>query len=173
MQSGVNIRNLKRELAEVMSLKPLQGLTVPQALEAARAEYSRRERNYQLWAVDRSNERAYRQARAALDVIEHVVRVLEVATTPAPVAQAAPVAHLATAAASVAAKPTKERCPHYGAIRRFFGYARGAKLNTKNEDAIRDALAGFVGRTLETRADLSGIEWSQAAEAVRRGALAW
>lgn len=151
--------NVNQELAEVLNLKPLQGLTVPQALEAARAEYSIRLRHFQMRAVDRRNERAYCQARAAFEVIEHVVAVLESAMTPEP--------------APVAAKVERARCPHHKQIRTFFSFARGAMLDTRDEDAMRDALSRFVGRELETRADLSGSEWACAADAVKRGKLVW
>jgi hypothetical protein len=85
--------------------------------------------------------------------------------TPEPIAHVAPVAAVA--------KPVQARCPHYKAIRAFFGCARGAMLDTRDEDAMRDALAAFVGPELETRADLSAGEWATTADAVRRGALVW
>jgi hypothetical protein len=82
--------------------------------------------------------------RAALEVIEHVLQVLEAATTlePAPVAQPAPV------------KPSA-RCPWHSAIRYFFGCAKGAALDAKDEAAMREALAAFIGRQIGSCSELS------------------
>ncbi len=65
------------------------------------------------------------------------------------------------------------RCAWYRLIRAFYGAAQSRKLDTKNDEAIRAALAGFVGRSLSSRADLQPLEWHDAAQAVRLGKLAW
>jgi hypothetical protein len=65
------------------------------------------------------------------------------------------------------------RCPWFRLIRAFYGAAQGRNLDTKNDEAIRAALGRFVGRNIESRAELRAGEWNDAAAAVRRGQLAW
>ncbi len=109
--------------------------------------------------------------------------------TQAPVAQAAhnaPQAAQSAARVIVAAKcetgaqraterpqVPQVKCAWFRLIRAFYGAAQGRKLDTRDEDAMRDALARFVGRNIESRAELKAGEWNAAADAVRRGALAW
>jgi len=82
---------------------------------------------------------------------------------------AAPVA--VGSAQSVASSRT--RCAWHSAIRYFFGQAKGAALDTKDECAMRDALAAFIGRAIGSRSELSAGEWLQCGDAVKYGRLAW
>jgi hypothetical protein len=65
------------------------------------------------------------------------------------------------------------RCAWFSAIRRFYGCAQGAALDTKAEDAMRAALSAFLGRTINTRRELSAGDWLLAGDAVKFGRLVW
>lgn len=69
--------------------------------------------------------------------------------------------------------PVKVRCPFYREIRRFFAIARDNGLNTKNDDAIRDALAKALNRNIQSRDELNGADWSFAGDMVKMGVLTW
>jgi hypothetical protein len=73
----------------------------------------------------------------------------------------------------IATERAQVKCAWFRLIRAFYGAAQGRNLDTKNDEAIRAALARFVGRNIESRAELRAGEWNAAADAVRRGALAW
>ena len=85
----------------------------------------------------------------------------ETAPEPAPVKQTQP------------RKAQAPRCPFYGSIRQCFGFARGAGLDTKNDAAMREAFARFLGRDIASRDELNGFDWSICADGIRRGALVW
>ncbi len=70
-------------------------------------------------------------------------------------------------------KASAPRCPFYGSIRRCFGFARGAGLDTKNDAAMREACARFLGRDIASRDELRGADWSICADGIRRGVLVW
>jgi hypothetical protein len=91
----------------------------------------------------------------------------QAAQSAARVIVAAPVAQ----AAQRATERPQVKCAWFRLIRAFYGAAQGRKLDTRDEDAMRDALARFVGRNIESRAELKAGEWN--ADAVRRGQLAW
>ncbi len=75
----------------------------------------------------------------------------------------------------VAAPPvaTKGKSPRYVAVQSFFGAAKTAGLDAKNEDRSRGAVSLFVGRRIESRAELANHEWSICADAIRDGRLFW
>lgn len=83
------------------------------------------------------------------------------APEPAPVKQSQP------------RKASAPRCPSYGSIRACFGFARGAGLDTKDDAAMREAFARFLGRDIASRDELNGFDWSSCADGIRRGELAW
>jgi len=85
----------------------------------------------------------------------------EAAQVPAPVKQSQP------------RKAQAPRCPFYGSIRQCFGFARGAGLDTKNDQAMREAFARFLGRDIASRDELRGFDWSICADGIRRGVLVW
>jgi hypothetical protein len=78
-------------------------------------------------------------------------------------------------AAPVAVKPIKVRCAHYLSIKTFFAVARDAGLDTTatSRDRVRGALGVFVGRRLASRNEVTGPEWSGAAQAIKTGRLFW
>jgi hypothetical protein len=83
-------------------------------------------------------------------------------------------AQLAPIAATLEPKAAKTKTPCAWAkeIRRFFAIAREHGLD-RNEDRSRGALSLFLGRRIESRAELNGREWSICADAIRDGRLFW
>ncbi len=65
------------------------------------------------------------------------------------------------------------RCPFYNCIRQFFACAQEQGLNTKDDAAMREALGGYFNIQLDTRKEMTGSMWLEAASAVRIRALAW
>lgn len=147
---------LKAEIEEVLNLKPLRGLTVAQALEAAKAERADREANFRYWALRGPVGRGYHTACKRIEAIEYVIAVLDAAQLPAaPVAERAP------------------RCPFYREIRRCYAIAREAGLDTEADEAMRAAFARYLGRTVPTRETLCGADWARVANAIKGKRLAW
>lgn len=64
-------------------------------------------------------------------------------------------------------------CAHYKAIRRTFAIAKYRGLNTNNESAMRRAFGRALGRPIESRAEMSGGDWTTCADMMKRNALAW
>ncbi len=60
-----------------------------------------------------------------------------------------------------------------GAMRGFFKAAQADGRDTKNADGMRAALAGYLGRMVNSRRDLSAGEWSEATAGLEMGLLAW
>ncbi len=83
--------------------------------------------------------------------------------------------------APVKARPTateretkgRARCAWYRAIRRAFGIAKGAGLDTKADAAMRAAIGAMLGRTVATRCALTAGDWLAVGDGIRRGELAW
>jgi hypothetical protein len=158
----IEIANLTEELAAVMALRWTQGYTVEQALCIARQKQEAIQANYRLWAANPTNDRALREARENAIAISYVCRVLE-AGAALEQAQEAP------------AKSTfkRTRCPYAKAIREFMAVAREAGLDVTAKDRCRGALGQFLGKRVESRADLTGRDWAVCASGVRMGRLAW
>ncbi len=76
-------------------------------------------------------------------------------------------------AAKVEAKPTKSRCPHYKAIRRFFAVAKSAGLNCDNKKGMRAAFSAMLGKTVTTRADLQAADYGRAIQNIENGLMWW
>ncbi len=71
------------------------------------------------------------------------------------------------------AKVEKKRCQHYGAIKEFFAVAREMGMDTTAKDRARGAVGMLLGKRVESRASLTGPEWSFATNALRMGKLTW
>ena len=67
----------------------------------------------------------------------------------------------------------RPRCAHYKAIRRTFAIAKDRGLNVKDEAAMRWAFGRALGRTIETREEMTGNDWQAVGDMMKRGALAW
>ncbi len=67
----------------------------------------------------------------------------------------------------------RARCAWYRAIRRAYGCAVGAGLDTKADVAMRAAIGALLGRAVATRSDLTAGEWLSVGDAVKLGALSW
>ncbi len=80
---------------------------------------------------------------------------------------------VAVEAVAVEAKPAKARCPHYKAIQQFMAIAREAGLDSNAKDRCRGAVGALLGRRIESRADLTGTEWTAMGAAVKAGKLIW
>jgi hypothetical protein len=102
-------------------------------------------------------------ASSEVDAVKSFIEYLESGETPddAPARVAAP----------VAAKPV--RCPWAREIRRCFAIASEHGLDTRNDEAMRKAFSAFLGRDIETREDMSGLEWVRVANAVKYDGLTW
>jgi hypothetical protein len=89
--------------------------------------------------------------------------------------EAAPVAAQAPKVEAPATKPAKVRCAHYASIKTFFAVARDAGLDTTgaSRDRVRGALGVWLGRRLASRNEVTGAEWSGAAQAIKTGRLFW
>jgi hypothetical protein len=59
------------------------------------------------------------------------------------------------------------------AMKAFFKAAQSDGMDTKNADGMRAALAGYLGRVVNSRRDLSAGEWREAAAGVECCLLAW
>ena len=140
-------------ITEVMQLKPLEGLTFSQALEVACIELADREANFAFWA-DRRNERAYQNAVRRFETMREVVGVLESANAPQAV-------------------KARTRCPHYATIRRTFGFAIAAGLDTKADEAMRAAIGKLLGRDIPSRESLRAGDWERVGDAIKSSQLAW
>jgi hypothetical protein len=64
-------------------------------------------------------------------------------------------------------------CMRVRAMRRFFGFAVSAGLDTAADDAMRSALGNFLGRYLWRRKAVSACEWMVCGDAVQAGILIW
>ncbi len=166
------MQNTTSELREAMNLAPLRGLTVAQALEVARIEYSNRLRNWQLWAARPTNQRALDAARVRLSNIEYVLRVLESAPAPGSARSAAPQRAVKRPPAPTVARV---RCRHYRAIRRAFAIAIERHLDTSAsaDEEMRAAFSSFLGRRIAHRDELTGGEWLLLGDAIKSRQLAW
>lgn len=67
----------------------------------------------------------------------------------------------------------KVRCPHYAAIKEFFAVAKEKGLDTAQKDRARGAVGMLLGKRIESRAALTGEEWTFATSALRMGKLIW
>jgi hypothetical protein len=67
----------------------------------------------------------------------------------------------------------KPRCPWAAAIRRAFGIAKGAGLDTRADDAMRAAIGAMLGRAVSSRSHLTAGDWLLVGDGIRRGELAW
>lgn len=59
------------------------------------------------------------------------------------------------------------------AMKAFFKAAQQDGMDVKNADGMRVALAGYLGRMVNSRCDLSAGEWREAAEGINCCLLAW
>lgn len=82
-------------------------------------------------------------------------------------------AQIAPAQAVKPAKVAKPRCQHYAAIKEFFMVAREMGMDTAAKDRARGAVGMLLGKRIESRASLTGSEWSFATNALRCGKLTW
>jgi hypothetical protein len=76
----------------------------------------------------------------------------------------------------VEAKPAKVRCPHYATIKAFFAAAKENGLDTVTEagkDRCRGALGLYIGKRINSRAELSANDWENGITAVKAGILFW
>ncbi len=96
-----------------------------------------------------------------------------VPATPQPPIEAAPAIVPAAPVIARHSATAPARCPWHSAIRYFFGQAKGAALDTKDEAAMRGALAVFIGRDITSRSQLSAADWLLAGDAVKFGRLVW
>jgi hypothetical protein len=67
----------------------------------------------------------------------------------------------------------RARCAWYRAIRRAYGCAQGAGLDTKADAAMRAAIGAMLGRSVASRSELSAGEWLSVGDGIRRGEVAW
>ncbi len=65
------------------------------------------------------------------------------------------------------------RCLWAAAIRRAFGIAKGAGLDTRADAAMRAAIGAMLGRAVATRCELTAGDWLAVGDGIRRGELAW
>jgi hypothetical protein len=73
-----------------------------------------------------------------------------------------------------AAKPAKPvRCPWAREIRRCFAIASEHGLDTRNDEAMRKAFSAFLGHPVESREDLTGLDWLRCANRIKTGELSW
>ncbi len=92
--------------------------------------------------------------------------------TPAPAAlPVAPV--IARHSATERETATQPRCLWAAAIRRAFGIAKGAGLDTRADEAMRAAIGALLGRAVATRSELTAGDWLAVGDGIRRGELAW
>ena len=97
---------------------------------------------------------------------------------PQPPQTALPAA-LPVAVASASQRATEQqetaqpRCLWAAAIRRAFGIAKGAGLDTRADAAMRAAIGAMLGRAVTTRSELTAGDWLAVGDGIRRGELAW
>jgi hypothetical protein len=92
--------------------------------------------------------------------------------TPAPAAL--PVAPVkARQTATEQQETAQPRCLWAAAIRRAFGIAKGAGLDTRADAAMRAAIGAMLGRAVATRSELTAGDWLAVGDGIRRGELAW
>jgi hypothetical protein len=84
---------------------------------------------------------------------------------------AAPV--LARHSATAQQETAKPRCLWAVAIRRAFGIAKGAGLDTRADEPMRAAVGRYLGRAVATRSALTAGDWLSVGDGIRRGELAW
>jgi hypothetical protein len=68
------------------------------------------------------------------------------------------------------------RCAHYQTIRAFFQAARESGLDTVSEaakDRCRGALGVYIGKRIESRAELTACDWENGITGVKAGVLFW
>ena len=89
--------------------------------------------------------------------------------------EAAPVVVEAPAVEAPTAKPVKARCKHFKAIQTFFAIARDAGLDTSAaaKPKMRHAMETFMGRCVDSRAEVTGAEWAAMGAAIKSGKLFW
>jgi hypothetical protein len=88
--------------------------------------------------------------------------------------QARAFAALAPVEATPAVK--KPRCPHYATIKAFFSAAKESGLDTVTEAGklrCRGALGLYIGRRIESRAELTANDWENGITGVKAGVLFW
>lgn len=59
------------------------------------------------------------------------------------------------------------------AMRAFYRTAKADGMDTKDADGMRAALAGYLGRMVKSRRDLSAGEWRECAVGIEVCLLAW
>ncbi len=59
------------------------------------------------------------------------------------------------------------------AMKAFFKAAQADGMDTKAADGMRAALAGYLGRMVNSRRDLSAGEWAEATCGLEMGLLGW
>jgi hypothetical protein len=59
------------------------------------------------------------------------------------------------------------------AMKAFFRAAQADGMDTKDADGMRAALAGYLGRMVQSRRDLSAGEWREATAGIECCILAW
>ena len=117
-------------------------------------------------------ERYHRAQADALAAMQGVHLATAHAIEAAPAAlPVAPV--IARHSATEREEPTKPRCSWVAAIRRCFGIAKGAGLDTKADEAMRAAIGAMLGRVVASRSELTAHEWLSVGDGIRRGELAW
>lgn len=68
------------------------------------------------------------------------------------------------------------RCPHYATIKTFFAAAREYGLDTISEagkDRCRGALGVYLGKRINSRAELTANDWENGITGVKSGVLFW
>jgi hypothetical protein len=117
-------------------------------------------------------ERYHRAQADALAAMQNTQQATAAAPDALPAAlPAAPV--LARQIATERQEPTNPRCSWVAAIRRCFGLAKGAGLDTKADEAMRAAIGAMLGRAVASRSELSASDWLDVGDGIRRGELAW
>jgi hypothetical protein len=75
-----------------------------------------------------------------------------------------------------AAPVKKPRCPHYATIKAFFQAAKESGLDTISDagkDRCRGALGVYLGKRIESRAELMACDWENGITAIKAGVLFW
>jgi hypothetical protein len=75
--------------------------------------------------------------------------------------------------AEMAVEREKPRCGWATSIRRAFGLAKGAGLDTRDDEGMRAAISEYLGRAVASRSELSVGDWWLVAEGIERAELCW
>jgi hypothetical protein len=117
-------------------------------------------------------ERYHRAQADTLAAMQNTQQATAPAIEAAPAAlPAAPV--IARHSATQREERKRPACPWYRAIRRAYGCAQGAGLDTKADAAMRAAIGAMLGRAVATRSELTAGDWLAVGDGIRRGELAW